>query len=40
MYLEWFFTRVLSDVCTEDTRGSEGFVTVNALIRPLPTVNL
>ena len=39
-YLEWFFTRVLSDVCTEDAGCSEGFVAIDTLVWPLPTVNL
>ena len=39
-YLEWFFTRVLSDVRTEDAGCCEGFVAIDALVWPLTTVNL
>ena len=39
-YLEWFFTRVLSDVRTEDAGSCEGFVAIYTLVWPLPTVNL
>ena len=39
-YLEWFFTRVLSNVRTEDAGCCEGFVAINALVGPLTTVNL
>ena len=39
-YLEWFFTRVLSDVRTEDAGCCESFVAIYALVWPFPTVNL
>ena len=39
-YLERFFSRMLTDVCPQDARSSEGLAAVDALVRSLAAVNL